>query len=468
LKQLYQFVERKLMFKNTGENKTMNDKYKNTNAKQIFTAKPDKKSSRHWLMMIGLLLAVFCGQALLTKAATYTVTNTNDSGAGSLRDAINQANAASSNDVIAFDPTIFAAHQTIPLGGTELLIQNNGTLTINGPAAGVTISGNNASRVLLNLGATVSLRNLTITGGAQGSGPVINGAGIYNAGGTMTLTKVTVRGNTASSGYNGGGIHNGGGTMTLTNSTISNNSASVYGGGIDNYFGTLTLINSTVSDNSAAYGGGIETNFGTVTITNSTISGNTASREGGGIDQGSGMLTVSNSTVTNNTSEYGAIRNYIGTANVQNTIIAGNIDSDGGAPDVAGAFISQGYNLIGASDYSTGFLNGVNNDQVGTVASPINPMLGPLQNNSGPTETHALLPGSPAIDRGNSFGLTTDQRGFSRPVDFPLPNAPGGNGSDIGAFEAGKEQCKNGGWMILGNGTFRNQGQCVSFVNTGK
>jgi hypothetical protein len=157
-----------------------------------------------------------------------------------------------------------------------------------------------------------------------------------------------------------------------------------------------------------------------------------------------------------------------GTVNVRSTIIAGNTDWNGGAPDVAGAFISQGYNLIGASDCSTGFVNGANNNQVGTVASPINPLLEPLQDNGGLTETHALLPGSRAIDKGNSFGLTTDQRGFRRPVDFPLPNAPSGNSSDIGAFEAGKEQCKNGGWMILGNGTLRNQGDCIQFVNTGR
>ena len=455
----------------------MNNKHKNVNAKQISTAKPDEKSSGHWLMMLGLLLAVLFGQAFVIKAADYTVTNTSDSGAGSLRDAINQANAASPDDVISFDPTIFAAHQTITLGGTELVIQNNGSLTINGPVAGVTISGNNASRVLLNLYATVNLQNLTITGGAQGLGPGINGAGIYNTGGTMTLTKVTVSGNTAPSGYSGGGIHNDGGTLTLTDSTISNNSASEYGGGINNYFGTLKLNNSTVSGNSAAYGGGIDNYLGTLTlvnstvnnnsaseygggifnaeegtatITNSTISGNTAGLEGGGINLKSGTLTLSNSTVTNNRSEFGAIRNVGGTVNVRSTIIAGNIDSDGGdAPDVAGAFISQGYNLIGASDYSTGFVNGVNNDQVGSVAYPINPMLGPLQNNGGPTFTHALLPGSPAIDAGNST-LKTDQRGFLRPVDQPdaiYPNADGGNAADIGAFEVQNTppvaQCKN-------------------------
>lgn len=520
----------------------MNDKYKNTNAKQISTAKPDDKLPQHWLMMLGLLLAVFFGQALMTKAATYTVTNTSNSGAGSLRDAINQANAASSNDVITFDPTIFAAHQTITLGGTELVIQNNGSLTIDGPATGVTISGNNASRVLLNSGAAVSLQNLTITGGAQGSGPVIHGAGIYNAGGTMTLTKVTVSGNTASSGLNGGGIYNAGGTMTLTNSTISNNSAR-RGGGIRNIFGgTLTLNDSTISGNSAGYsGGGIDNYESTATLTNTTVSGNSSTFGGGFLNvrfniNFPALMTVSGSTISNNTAQYGAgifnqgasfvmsnatVSGNVATASdgggggleneaynfdtdaaftnctffgnqqtssagpsaddiysgnggkqstvtLRNTIVAGssattapnmNVYTDGTIAAL-GAIISQGYNI--SSDAGGGFLTGTG-DQINT-----NPQLAPLANNGGPTLTHALLPGSPAIDKGNSFGLTTDQRGFARPVDFPLPNAPGGDGSDIGAFEAGKEQCKNGGWTILGNGTFRNQGDCIQFVNTGK
>jgi hypothetical protein len=88
------------------------------------------------------------------------------------------------------------------------------------------------------------------------------------------------------------------------------------------------------------------------------------------------------------------------------------------------------------ADGSTGFVNGVKADRVGSIASPINPKLGLLQMNGGPTPTHALLPGSPAIDQGNCFGVHTDQRGWHRPFDYPsIPNAPGGDGSDIGAFE---------------------------------
>ncbi len=106
------------------------------------------------------------------------------------------------------------------------------------------------------------------------------------------------------------------------------------------------------------------------------------------------------------------------------------------APDATGPFTSLGYSLIGQADGSSGFINGVNGDLVGTWAAPLDPLLGPLQDNGGPTLTHALLPGSPAIDQGQSFAQATDQRGRHRPHDFTsIPNAPGGDGSDIGAFE---------------------------------
>ena len=103
---------------------------------------------------------------------------------------------------------------------------------------------------------------------------------------------------------------------------------------------------------------------------------------------------------------------------------------------MAGAFTSDGFNFISTGDGSTGFVNGVNADQVGTDASPLDPLLGPLQMNGGFTPTHALLWGSPAIDQGNCFGIHRDQRGNNRPHNFSgIPQPPGGDGSDIGAFE---------------------------------
>ena len=110
---------------------------------------------------------------------------------------------------------------------------------------------------------------------------------------------------------------------------------------------------------------------------------------------------------------------------------------DGASPDVAGAFSSQGYNLVGRSDGGLGLTNGSDGNLVGTSASALDPRLGPLQNNGGFTPTHALLVGSPALDQGISCGLATDQRGHPRVHDYgSIPNAAGGDGSDIGAFES--------------------------------
>ena len=142
---------------------------------------------------------------------------------------------------------------------------------------------------------------------------------------------------------------------------------------------------------------------GTATLTNCTVSGNSASGNGGGLDNVSGTVTLGN------------------------TIVAGNTATTSG-PDVFGTFTSQGHNLIGKTDGSSGW---VSSDLTGTIAQPLNPLLAPLGNYGGPTQTMALLPGSPAIDAGNNalipVGVTTDQRGLSRIVDRVV---------DIGAFES--------------------------------
>jgi hypothetical protein len=147
-------------------------------------------------------------------------------------------------------------------------------------------------------------------------------------------------------------------------------------------------------------------------------------------------VTLLNVTVTENFARAGSgvfLRNA-GTSSVRNTIIAGNLnDLDNAGSDLAGAFASGGHNLIGDGTGATGFTDGANGDQVGTAASPIDARLGPLANNGGPTMTHALRSGSPAIDRGdNAVAPAADQRGVGRPRDGD------GNGSrvvDIGAFE---------------------------------
>ena len=229
-------------------------------------------------------------------------------------------------------------------------------------------------------------------------------------------------GNTA--GVDGGGIRNvAGGTLTLTNSTVSGNSAGNDGGGIGNVAGgTLTLTNSTVSGNSAGDDGGGIRNFGTTNVFSSTIANNRAGVDpnlsgiGGGVQNGPGA-----------------------TFNFQNTILANNQlgTNPNNIHDCAGTLTSQGYNLIRIAPPGECNVAPVTGDIFSS-----DPLLGPLQNNGGPTQTHALLAGSPAIDAGNPDGcrdnlgalLTTDQRGFRRTVDG---NRDGTAQCDIGAVEFG-------------------------------
>ncbi|MFN5857624.1 MAG: FG-GAP-like repeat-containing protein, partial [Pseudanabaenaceae cyanobacterium] len=323
--------------------------------------------------------------------ANFTVTNTNNSGAGSLRDAIAQANALAGADTISF-AGVFSdgntSNDTITLT-SELSL--NGDLTINGSGGDlVTISGNNASRVFtVGGGVNVTLNALTLIGGNAGGG---FGGGIYNNG-TLTLTNSTLSNSTASA---GGGIWNQGGTLTLTNTTLSSNTASGNGGGMTINGGTVTITNSTLNSNRANgdFGGGIDNN-GNLTVSNSTFSGNSAANRGG------------------------ALWNY-STLSLSNSTFSGNI-----APNGGGVYYQQGTittlqnNLFADSTISNYTPNATN--LVGTAAA-----LGldsTLQNNGGPTQTHALLSGSSAINAATG-GTSTDQRGIA---------AIGSR--DIGAFE---------------------------------
>jgi hypothetical protein len=245
-------------------------------------------------------------------AATYTVTNNADSGAGSLRQAIIDANATTGvADTINFD---LGSAATITLTSSLPPITDGAGLTIDGGSADITISGDNQYHVFeVGSGAKLTLSNLTVA---------------------------------HSTAFRGGGIHNS---------------------------GTLEVSNSTLSGNSAPNGGGI--------------------LNGGGA-----------------------------TATLKNTIVAKSLS--GGS--CSGIITNGGYNLD--SDNTCFF--GTNNNSL----SGVDPMLGPLADNGGPTKTHALLAGSPAIDKGNSFSATTDQRGLVRPSNFvDIVNAA--DGSDIGAFE---------------------------------
>jgi hypothetical protein len=193
----------------------------------------------------------------------------------------------------------------------------------------------------------------------------------------------------------------------------------------------MTISGSTIAGNTALYGGGIDVASGHLQMINCTISGNTVRNEGGGLWAGyshSGVLDLTSVTITLNSSLStsngyggggGVYLESVQAFRIRNSIVAGNSAAVGG-PDVDGDVVSLGHNLIGQTDESTGW---VATDLTGTSANPLDPGLGPLQDNGGPTMTHALLTGSPAIGAGDpSLAGSVDQRGSvrvsSQPVDI--------------------------------------------------
>jgi hypothetical protein len=371
------------------------------------------------------------GAGSMLPANIIIVTNTDDSGAGSLRDALA---IAADGDII--DATGISG--TILLTSGELQITH--AVTINGPgAASLAVDGNGTFRVFDNLTSGVSISDLSIT---NGSAPGDNGGGVFHEGGnsaTLRLSDCILSGSAADF---GGGIFNLNGAVTLNNCTISGNVAAFSGGGITNSASdaaaSLTITNSTISDNSATAndGGGIlngaagtVASLASLIVSNSTLSGNSATGFGGAVanvsdSPNAARATITNSTISDNsaTASGGGIYNQ-GTADFQigNTIL--NAGSSGANIFNGGRATSLGYNL--SSDDGAGVLTGPG-DLINT-----DPLLGPLQDNGGPTFTHALLPGSPAIDAGDpAFAPppSFDQRGpgFDRVVNGRI---------DIGSFE---------------------------------
>ena len=325
-------------------------------------------------------------------------------GETSLRAAIMEANARAGDDSIVlpagtYNLTLAGANEDGAATG-DLDVAPNGKLTItttSGASAIVDAAaiGDRAFHVLLggNLNISgVAIRNASILsgdgGGILNSGTLVitngtisgntasRGGGILNAG-LLTMRTTTVLGNMAGT---GGGVYDAGGSTVITASTISSNTGTDEGvsvGGIEHQAGTLSIANSTVSVNSGQQAGGVYNNAA-LTLISSTVANNSATSSAAGAVQPSGGIFNSSS----------------GSMSIQNTIVAANSIEGTGAPDFYGAVTSLGHNLIGDTALSTGW--------VASDLRNMDPLLGPLASNGGPTQTQALLTGSPAIDAGTN------------------------------------------------------------------
>jgi hypothetical protein len=416
-----------------------------------------------------ILAAVWLGSAGWGQAApTFTVNSTADVAvvSGALDNGI--CETATGNGICTLRAAIIKANHwpgggitinlpALPTGGKYSLTippsgnddETTGNLNIDqnmnivgGGATNTVIEGNSVASivggVIVIIGVPVNLSGVSIQKGTANAG---GGIVVENA---LTLTNSSVSGNSAS---NGGGIYNKGGQLTIINSTVSSNLVVIEGGGIFNS-GTLTIINSTISGNSSGSNGGGIHSGNNLTIINSTISGNSAAANGGGINNVGTLAIANSSTITQNLADTdfngigtgGGIFNLSGSSlTFKNTIIANNGESAFAGSivavrgDCAGTLISQGFNIVSTPNAQCTIIG---------PFSQVNPLLGPLQNNGGPTQTHALLNGSPAIDAGEIPNCTdnlgapiiTDQRGLHRPANGGISLR-----CDIGAFEFGFE-----------------------------
>ena len=389
--------------------------------------------------------------------ATFTVTNVGDNsglnpapnaGTGTLRQAMVDANANTGLDTIVF--SLPAGVQTIPLLAALPAIAQDLTITNSTGATNLIIQRSAAATGNFGLlsitgGTGVTIDGVTLTGGNAGSGSAIANAAATN----LTVSNSIITSNTGGTGtlYMPPGFT---GKLTIQNSTISNNSGGT--GGV--YFfsgGSLLIQSTTISNNAgtstAVYHGGGVIFYGPVgaqgvRIENSTIVNNTtASTAGGGgvnFDTATGAATIRNSTITGNTAPAGATGGGgIGmtagglTLTIQNTIVAQNTGPTNPDFGIAAGTATGTNNFIGVAP-AAGFSGSGN--QTGTAAAPLNPLLGALQNNGGPTATRFPMAGSPVIDTGDNasaVGLTTDQRGAGFARQYQVTT----NTVDIGAVE---------------------------------
>ncbi len=382
-----------------------------------------------------------------------------------------------------------AANTIIDGGGIERIFDVFPPAAITFDLAALTVQHGDTRTTSFKEGGAMYLHN-NVTTTINGSRIVDNFAGASGAianRGTLTINNSVISGNQTFGGgtsVTAGGIRTVG-PLTINNSTISNNSVQGEGGGIFITVpngATVSINTSTISGNTASAadggtgnGGGIGTtgNNGTINITNSTISGNRADVNGGGAylvtptNGPTGNATLTNVTIANNTADNdnngsgtgGGFAQDLAAVTLRNTVVALNFNSTAATrDDISGALVAaSSYNLIGDGTGSSGITNGVNNNQVGSGGSPINPLLGALANNGGPTETHALLGGSPAINTANNATCpATDQRGVAR---------PSGSACDIGAYELNDSTPPD--TTITGNPTNPSSSATAAFTFTG-
>jgi len=348
---------------------------------------------------------------------------------------------------------------------------NRGSVTLNNS----TLSGNSASNDgggFYNASAhtgtfAVTLSNSTLSGNSAG----LRGGGLFNKSSSVTLNNSTLSGNSADK--SGGGVYNSLSILILNNSTLSENSAT-YGGGSFSVMSAVMLNNSTLSKNNASKsGGGISNNSSGVTLNNSTLSGNTAGINGGGLySLSNGIATLNSSTLSGNSAHNGAgLWTISSNVTLSNSTLSGNsatnkggggyiINSDatlsnstlsansatangGGGLFNSGSTVTLSNsilaNSIGSQDCSQSggtvtadSSNIIKDDGCATSALAVDPLLGPLADNGGSTQTHALLAGSPAIDAGNSAICAAAPVNGKDQRDIPRPQ---GASCDIGAYE---------------------------------
>ena len=420
---------------------------------------------RRWKYFLAFLVFL-----LLSGAGPAMGGTTINVGGGNVADLIQAINDANSEvppfdgaDTIVLDGSTFTldAVDNSAFGDTGLPVISS-EITIEGNGSTIERDSGAPDFNIFTIEGAINNANLTLNGLTVSGGVADLGGGVFNIDGTTTITDSTISGNDAN--VEGGGIFNGG-TLTIMNSTISDNDAVDDGGGIDNE-GTATITDSTISGNTvddvASVGGGISNDDGgdltlngstlsgnsavnagggifnedMLTITNSTISGNNqtgdASTLGGGGVANQGTLTITNSTVTNNNAVAPAVAFASGITTFGNpamvsTTIAGSIVASQQTGTDCGTFDGTSITTNGGnieSGTSCDFTDVAMWDLQNT-----DPLLGPLADNGGFTQTHALLLGSPAINAmlpANCPPPATDQRGVTRPQ---------GASCDSGSFE---------------------------------